>query len=316
MPNAAGHYLPEFYLKGFTERKGLLWVHEKHLAPRASTPKHEANKPDFYAITSKELDPDALEKMYAKTETVVARPISKSRNLQFTMTDEDAGNIRAFAGLSFTRVPHFIDFVSSTQVDLAKKLLRRSASDAKKFYETAREVEQRTGVKLNVEETPQLLLQGNYDLLHKSNNFALASMLQTTQTIMNILVSEFEHDLLYAPEESAFITTDSPVMTLIDYRNGEAGFGFGFAHPDTEVFYPLNKRVVIHLRRGALRRKIQISSSRVDSINRALMAWGQQFMYASSGHRRLGRLFSQHAGAVKFGKTALLPPASNGELSA
>ena len=311
MRTAAGHYIPEFYLKGFTEKKGLLWVHEKNASPRSSTPKREANQPDYYALSHASLDDDALERMYARAESVVAPAMSKSRNPLFALTDQDAGNVRAFVALSFTRVPHFIDFLKESQITLAKKLASKRAQRSTKFVETVAEMNQRFGTDIDPEEARRTFIEQDYDLTHKNNDFALASMLRANQQIMRILVEEFEHDLLYAPDGSNFITTDSPVMTLINQRNGSALFGVGFAHRQTEVFYPLNKRAAMHLRRDATRQKIHISSARVDQINRALMGWGQRSMYAPCGHRRLGRLFSQYAGAIRFGKTALLHPRSD-----
>lgn len=308
MRTAAGHYIPEFYLKGFTEGKGLLWVHEKQASPRASSPKREANQPDYYALSHASLDTDALEKMYARAESIVAPAICKSRNPLFVMKDDDAGNIRAFIALSFTRVPHFIDFLKESQLVLAKKLAAKQAQKDTRFIEIVAEINQRFGTEIDPEEARRTFVEGDYHLAHRNNDFALSSMLRANAKIMRILVEEFEHDLLYAPEGSQFITTDSPVMTLINQGDGSALFGVGFAHQQTEVFYPLNKRAAMHLRRDATRKKIHISSARVDQINRALMGWGQRYMYASSGHRRLGRLFSQYAGAVRFGKTALLHP--------
>jgi hypothetical protein len=308
MRSAAGHYIPEFYLQGFTEKKGLLWVHEKNGSPRASTPKREANQPDYYALSNDATDSDALEKMYARTESIVAPAISKSRNSLFLMNDEDAGNIRAFVALSFTRVPHFIDFVKKTQIELTKKLAAKSARQDQKFEETVAKVNERYGTQINPDEARDIFLKGDYELSHKNNDFALASMMRVTQKIIQILVEEFEHDLLYAPKDSSFITTDSPVMTLINEGDGSALFGPGFAHQRTEVIFPLNKRAAMHLWRGATRQKLYVSPSRVDEINRALMGWGQSCMYASSGNRRIGRLFTQYAGTIKFGKTALLHP--------
>src|SRR5947209_17314037 len=44
---SAHHYLPRFYLKGFTEKKQL-WVYEKGKPPRASKPKYEAQRENYY----------------------------------------------------------------------------------------------------------------------------------------------------------------------------------------------------------------------------------------------------------------------------
>lgn len=45
---AEHHYVPKFYLKGFTGRNGVLSVHERHKPPRASKPKDEANRENYY----------------------------------------------------------------------------------------------------------------------------------------------------------------------------------------------------------------------------------------------------------------------------
>ncbi len=44
----AQHYIPKFYLKGFTDEHGKLWVREKFEPIRASKPKLEARRPDYY----------------------------------------------------------------------------------------------------------------------------------------------------------------------------------------------------------------------------------------------------------------------------
>jgi Protein of unknown function (DUF4238) len=52
MPQApkakAQHYIPKFYLKGFTDKQGKLWVCEKFKPVRDSKPKLEAHRPDYY----------------------------------------------------------------------------------------------------------------------------------------------------------------------------------------------------------------------------------------------------------------------------
>jgi Protein of unknown function (DUF4238) len=44
----AQHYIPKFYLKGFTDEQGKLWVCEKFKPIRDSKPKLEAHRPDYY----------------------------------------------------------------------------------------------------------------------------------------------------------------------------------------------------------------------------------------------------------------------------
>ena len=48
MDAKAQHYIPKFYLKGFTNKQGCLWVCEKFTPIRESTPTCEAHRPDYY----------------------------------------------------------------------------------------------------------------------------------------------------------------------------------------------------------------------------------------------------------------------------
>ncbi len=45
------HYLPQFYLKNFTDVKGLLWVFDRDAKEyRQQTPKNIAVQRDYYAV--------------------------------------------------------------------------------------------------------------------------------------------------------------------------------------------------------------------------------------------------------------------------
>jgi hypothetical protein len=48
MNSKAQHYIPKFYLKGFTDKQGALWVCERFKPMRKSKPKEEAHRPDYY----------------------------------------------------------------------------------------------------------------------------------------------------------------------------------------------------------------------------------------------------------------------------
>jgi Protein of unknown function (DUF4238) len=47
----AQHYIPKFYLKGFTGKQGSLWVCERFKGIRESKPKKEAHRPDYYTVS-------------------------------------------------------------------------------------------------------------------------------------------------------------------------------------------------------------------------------------------------------------------------
>jgi hypothetical protein len=67
----AQHYVPNFYLKGFTDRNGSLWVYEKSQPPRQSKPKHEAHRPDYYTHTDTGERDESIEDLLEKVESQV-----------------------------------------------------------------------------------------------------------------------------------------------------------------------------------------------------------------------------------------------------
>ena len=69
-PVADHHYVPKFYLKGFMDRQQVLWVYEKgQNAPRASNPKQEGHRENYYTFTDRDTPDDSTEKMLSKAES-------------------------------------------------------------------------------------------------------------------------------------------------------------------------------------------------------------------------------------------------------
>jgi len=85
------HYVPRFYLKGFTENKKL-WVYEQHQKPRESKPKDEASRPDFYSLDADETGErnDAPEKQLARIESIATPIIRKLVTPRYVLTPEKA----------------------------------------------------------------------------------------------------------------------------------------------------------------------------------------------------------------------------------
>jgi hypothetical protein len=78
-PNAQ-HYVPKFYLKGFTDKDAVLWVYERFKPKRASKPKHEANRPDYYTHSEHGFRDESAEDELRKMESLAGPVISKLAN--------------------------------------------------------------------------------------------------------------------------------------------------------------------------------------------------------------------------------------------
>lgn len=309
----AHHYIPRFYLKGFTESKQL-WVYEKGKAPRASKPKDEAQRDNYYMVhDAAGHGPDSVERMLSKIESIVAPTFRRLANPQFEMDQRETEELYSFVALTFVRVPSFRDYVNRTFAKWLKDRMQRKAADAAAFAAECIDMEAKTGKTLGDHEKLRLaILKGDYDLEQKSVGFNLGQVFTSGIKIGNILLSEYKHDLWYAPTGLYYMTCDNPVVTVKPDSDGKAFVGMGFGWRTVEVIFPLNKRVCLRLRRGAREQKLEVSESKVSQINQLMMHVAHQFLYAPMGYRRTARLFDQWGSKVKYGENAFVPsPAPN-----
>ena len=120
-------------------------------------------------------------------------------------------------------------------------------------------------------------------------------------------LAHYGHEVLYAPEGEFFLTSDSPVLTLQPDGAGQANIGMGFGWPGVEVYFPLNKRACLRMKRGIGPSAVGITSRSIAQINRITMVNATRYLYSSEGYRRISRLFDQWGSKIVPGTNAFLP---------
>jgi hypothetical protein len=310
----AQHYVPQFYLKGFTDKNKVLWVCEKFKPIRPSKPKEEAHRPDYYTHVSEEERNELTEDILMGLESRAAPIILKLANPQYILTPENAAQVIMFVAFLFARVPSWRENLDNMASELAMNMLQRAVSDKEKFYQTCAEMEKSNGKKLglDLEELRQDVLQKRFNI-KQSPAFNLGSMVMSAVNIAKELAA-WGYEALYAPEGSFFITSDSPVYTIQPDGNGMASIGMGFGWQNVEVYCPLNKRTCFRLKKGIKPRGVFVDSDHVDQINTLLMMTATQYLYSSQGHRRIARLFDERGCKVQAGKNAFLSASAAAKL--
>jgi hypothetical protein len=308
---ASQHYVPRFYLKGFTDKEHVLWVYERFKAKRASKPKHEAHRPDYYTHSEHGFRDESAEHELRKMESLAGPVISKLASPLYQMTRERATYLYVFVAFMFVRVPSWREYLDRTFVDTARKIQLARARDKERFHQSCRDMEQDTGKSLgmDIEEFRQFILSGEYEIEQTSKAYSLGTMFTSGLAVMDEF-QKFGFEVLYAPEGKFFVTSDSPVYTIKPEGNGQATVGMGFAWPGVEVFFPLNKRACLRMRKGLRPRKILISEGKLEMLNGLIMATATQFLYSNESYRRLSRLFDERGCKVRAGRDAFLiePP--------
>jgi hypothetical protein len=302
----AQHYIPNFYLKGFTDRQKRLWVCERFKPIRNSKPKDEANRPDYYTVSEEGRRNETAEDILKQVESRAAPIISKLANPQYTLTPEKAGHVIMFVAFLFARLPNWREHLNNLAVQIAWKMLLHAVGDKEEFHKTCAEIQKERGESLgDFEELRQDVLNRRFDI-EQSKAHNLGSMCLSACSIAKELAT-MNYQAFYAPQGKFFLTSDSPVWTLQHDGTGEATVGMGFGWDNVEVYCPLNKRTCFRMKRGIEPMGRLIEERRVDEINRVTMATAVQYLYSSEPHRRIARLFDERGCKVQVGKNAFMP---------
>jgi hypothetical protein len=244
-------------------------------------------------------------------ESVAAPIIRKLANPHYELTPDNAGRLYMFVASMFARVPSWREYVNDAAAEIAKRIQQQSAKEKEKFHGWCAEFERKTGRSLPVgyEELRQLVLKGDYTIEQQSNAFSLGAMFKSAFTVANELKS-YGYEVMYAPEGKVFLTSDSPVFTVQPDRTGQANIGMGFGWLGVEVYFPLNKRACLRLRRGAEPSAIGISENILQQVNNVVMATASRHLYSSEGYRRIARLFDERGCKIRPGKQSFMttPP--------
>lgn len=304
----AQHYIPKLYLKGFTDRQKRLWVCEKFKPIRSSRPRDEAHRPDYYTHEERGERDETAENVLKQVESQAAPIICKLANPQFALTPERAGHVILFVAFMFVRVPTWREHLDNIAAGLAMSRLMRIANDREKFHQICAEMEKEKGTSLGVdfEELRRNALDGRFDIKQGSKAFNLGSMFMSGGDVAKQLAT-MGYQALYAPPGKFFVTSDSPVYTIQPDGRGQATVGMGFGHDNVEVYFPLNKKTCLKLKRGIAPKGRMIEEGHVDGINRMTMLTAVQYLYSSESYRRIARLFDERGCKVQVGKNAFMP---------
>jgi hypothetical protein len=227
------------------------------------------------------------------------------------MTRERAAYLYVFVAFMFVRVPSWREYLDRTFVETVRQNQLARARDKERFHQSCKDMERDTGKSLGMdtEELRQFSLSGEYEIEQTSHAYSLGTMFTSGLAVMDEL-QKFGFEVLYAPKGQFFVTSDSPVFTIKPEGNGQATVGMGFGWPGVEVFFPLNKRACLRMRKGLQPKKIFISEEKLEMVNNLIMATATQFLYSNENYKRLARLFDERGCKVRAGRDAFMiePP--------
>ena len=243
------HYVPAFYLAGFTEEGSqdgrLRAIAKSDGRIFGGTPRTLAHQRDLYRVEHQDLEPNAIEYAFSQVEGQVAPVLGRLIESSISVDPNDVALVLNLVAMLSIRVPAVRKLFASVIEDVGKQFANDLLQDPDK-YERFLESQRELGMDTSDYPTLKKMREG-----WESGGLSLEAN-QTWLTSQGLKVSPEIYDLLAKrswmiatcdpTETGPLITSDRPVS--ISWTRGDvpAFYSPGFAMPDTEVTFPLGRR--------------------------------------------------------------------------
>ena len=242
------HYIPVFYLKGFTNSDGCLWVYDKegaYLFP--SSPEGIAYDKNYFSFTGTEGGKvtETVENAMAALEGESAKVLKKIHNNEL-LVEQERFSFAYFVASMLLRAPNFRNNIQSATAEMIKHLNTFMASNKEKFEQTMGWYEKDTGEKVDVanEDFCQWMLNPENYSVSVDSEYAVGMALSLIEKPAMIFFN-MKWMFLIAPDSFKFLTSDNPLSYLdltIDSRTLYRGVGL--TNKNIEVTLPLSKDIL------------------------------------------------------------------------
>lgn len=236
------HYLAEFYLKGFCNSSGLLWLYDFQRGEyRRQKPRNIGVETNLYALYTRDGRKDvSTERMLSDVEGVTKPVIEKiERKSRLSLADRNI--IATFVALMYARVPRFRDRLMKNFSDV----LDDPDVPAKERADLARQIGEK-GFRQAV---------------------FIERMLDTSLEFASQF-SQMDWVIGLAPDEKSFITGDDPFTPIADENYSGSLGDFQMTTPGIVKVLPLTKKsCLFFLDRGTSTEYWELSAADVRKAN-------------------------------------------------
>lgn len=285
-PARAHHYVPEFYLAGFTvsgSRDDQLWVFDRKQNKSWPTkPANIGHERDFYRVDIDGVELDAVEKELSQLEAQSAEALRRISVTRKMAEGEDLTRLLVFVALQITRVPQFRRMYESSMAQSTKWQGKMALSHPRFFGQFVEEM-QKQGKEVPDEITRESLLEFLKDESRYTIEIPREASIQNMAEMADFLVpvlAKRSWSLLVAKDgKDDFVCSDRPVI-LVPTRPHLPPF-IGFGVPDTEVIMPLNRQMALV---GHWDREGQVCEADrmiVGLINQRMLDFSERFIYSA-----------------------------------
>ncbi|MBN2368813.1 DUF4238 domain-containing protein [Candidatus Woesearchaeota archaeon] len=296
------HYIPVFYLKGFTDTTNgsCLWVYDKQGEEIfASTPEGIAYENDYFSFINESgsKDSDSFENWIAEVEGATSRIISKILSGE-SLTKEEKAFFAIFVAMMLLRTPNSRRNIEDMYAQMRKHQWIHLASNKEAFESMMERYKKNTGenIPVDIEELRKSAM--NFDEHFTITAETLAS-LQMIIPLMQDLARVFlnmKWAFLKATDDNKFLTGDNPLSYGNPTKSKESIYPSGLGHRNIQVTLPLSKEIAAF---GSWQLKqdckyVKVSNQDVKGINRNTVIATYRFVFASEKSETLKKFVKKY----------------------
>ncbi len=243
------HYIPQFYLKGFSQDQEHLHIFDKKAETdearfRYQTTEAIAYKKHFYTYETNDHDKETLEGFFCNIESLAQNAIEKLS--QGGQLDRELRSYLAlFIAFIWVRTPHFKSETLGAQEELHEKMARMMFRvRPKKLMREWAEKEGKTMTDAEIDDLIDFATNPKRSKITMSfpQNYWIKEMLELADHFYPYLaVTDWQ--IIHAPNKYAFLTSDNPFM-LIPTEKPDP-FGVGLLTPGVRKIIPLRSDLLL-----------------------------------------------------------------------
>ncbi|MDP2895453.1 MAG: DUF4238 domain-containing protein [bacterium] len=251
------HFLPRFYLKGFTdpdadkEPEPYAWVYTLSKSEwKKRAPKNIATQNELYSYTDEKGGRnDDLEKILSLAEAQMAKLLTTRIQGRQQLDPQNLETMSYFLALMSTRLPGYLDQWSDFLAGIAKSTLDLLLSHPAAFEAERRRYEQETGKRLPEGFGSERVDLKNLKFVPKKPLVLMAALAPIN--MMASILFKMSWTFFTAPRDGGFVTSDYPFCAYNPDLEGSP-YGPGLAHKRTTMTLPLSAQVAVLVSWGAL----------------------------------------------------------------
>ena len=244
------HYVPRFYLSGFSEGKHLHVLDKRSWRNFSVNVEDAACERDYYMIeVEADGDPAELERFFGTFETSGAQALRQIVESQVLPPDEVLHEkLLPFVALMSVRGPGPRDAIERPFAEMMKQIMWLMTSSKEAYENNIKKVAEQTGADLSsvtYEEMRDFVRRGEYDI-DMGQNFRMRTLLQMLVPVLELLSMRHWSLAVSSADSPDLICSDRPVS--LSWNRAELVhpfFGPGFGVPETMVSMPLNRHLCL-----------------------------------------------------------------------